>query len=64
MVKMGYIILGKKKQGQSGNIMYILLYLVSCKLQEFQNCFKCRCEKLVFYSDYLEGGQLVSVYVR
>lgn len=36
----------------------MLIYLVSCKLEEFQKCFQHRCEKVAFLSDYLEGDNL------
>lgn len=43
----------------------MLIYLVSCKLEEFKKYFKHRCEKLVFQSDYLEGDSLyLYMYVR
>lgn len=45
--------------------MYMLIYLVSCKLEEFQKCFKHRCEKVAFLSDYLAGDNLnLFMYVQ
>lgn len=45
--------------------MYMLTYTVSCKPEEFWKCFKHRCEKLDFQSDFLEGDSLyVYTYIE